>query len=72
MDERLRAIGVNWKILENKSLEAPVLDVKTGRNIWPFSHLMDAGACLVDPEEVCDSFGDPWATRLRGLRGPRA
>lgn len=67
MDDHLRSIGVSWKILPHKSVEAPIIDVKTPRNLWPFKRMVRAGATPVAPETICASLGYPWAERLYAL-----
>ena len=68
MDKALQKIGVQWHIIRHKSIEAPVLDVKTWRNLTSFNSLLGAGADELSPEDICDAFGEPWAERLRALK----
>jgi hypothetical protein len=67
MDAVLAAIGVEWSILQHKHLAAPVVDVKTARNIWPFDRMLQHGAVMEQPDVLCAAFGSLWAERLRAL-----
>lgn len=67
LDTRLRSIGVTWHVIPHKSLSAPVVDVKTGRNLAGFDSIMRHGATLCDWDEVVRAFGEPWVGRLEGI-----
>lgn len=66
LDDRLRNIGMWWHLID-KDMSAPVVDVKVGRNLSSFDLLLDAGATLVEWDDVVRAFGEPWVGRLEGI-----
>jgi len=68
LDQRLRALGVDWTLLP-RSTCTPVLDIKTGLNISSFEHMLACGARLIPPEPLLVRFPDRWQNAIRLLKG---